>query len=149
MLREEYEKTVYEATKRVAFLSDSLSFMLKHPHTEHKLMQVFLINEMRGLREKLWAPHEEDGKFISKCIKSLEECEREIRKKDLHAAWTNINSAYGFLSRVSVSLVDTNEELKYLERASLWKGVSIGTLIGFIIGFSVFFINLMVYYVVK
>ena len=149
MLREEYEKTVYQATKRLAFLSDTMSFMLKHTHTSHKLMQVFLINEMRALREKLWAPQEEEGKFIPKCIKALEDCERELRKNELNSAWTNLNSAYGFLSRVSVNLADVSEELKYLERATLWKGVLIGILIGFIIGFSVFFINLMVYYVIK
>jgi len=145
MLREEYEKIVYEAAKRLAFLSDVVAFMVKHSHTEHRAMQVFVINDLRSLREKLWEPQEEEGKFITKCIKSLEDCERDLRRNDVHAAWTSINSAYGFISRISVKLQDVNDEMRYIERAAMWKGVTFGTLIGFIIGFSAFFLNLVLY----
>ena len=145
MLREEYENIVYEATKRLAFLSDVIAFMVKHSHTEQKAMQVFVINDLRSLREKLWEPQEDEGKFVTRCIKALEDCERDLRKNDVHAAWTSINSAYGCISRISVKFHGVNDEMRYLERAAMWKGVTFGTLIGFIMGFSAFFLLLVLY----
>jgi len=76
------------------------------------------------LREKLWEPQEEEGRFVTKCIKALRTATRP-QENDVHAAWTSINSAYGSISRISVKIQDVNDEMNTLrglpcERHDLW-----------------------------
>jgi len=148
MLREEYERIIYESNRRLSFLSDVAEFANKHKnHEDLKGLQIFLIREVRRVRNGLWDVREsEDAEEVKKAIDALELSELHVRRKDYHSAWGSVNAAYGFLSRVTINLFDVKKELKYMEHEILMRGIVIGGIAGFLLGFIIYVLSLIVYY---
>lgn len=148
MLREEYERIIYESNRRLSFLSDVVEFANRHKrHEDLKGLQIFLIREVRRVRSSLWDLRESaDAEEIKKAIDALELSELHIRKKDYHSAWSGVNASYGFLSRITINLFDVKKELKYMEHEILIRGMVIGGIGGFLLGFMIYVLSLLVYY---
>lgn len=148
MLREEYERIIYESAKRLSFLSDVVEFANRHRRAEDlKGVQIFVIRELRRVRNSLWDVRDgHDAEDIKKAIDALELSELHIRKKDYHSAWSGVNASYGFLSRITINLFDVKKELKYMEHEILIRGMVIGGIGGFLLGFMIYVLSLLVYY---
>ncbi len=148
MLREEYERIIYESAKRLSFLSDVVEFANRHKrHEDLKGLQIFVIRELRRVRNSLWDVRDgHDAEDIKKAIDALELSELHVRRKDYHSAWSGVNASYGFLSRVSVNLFDVKKELKYMEKEILLRGITIGGIAGFLLGFVIYLLSLIIYY---
>ena len=129
----EIEDTIFNAMKRIGFLSDGFDFSsrLKRPHKEMDVLQAYFMKEVSALRKSLWAFREAE-EFIGKAVKQLEHVERSLTHFDFHGAHFHANAAHGFLSRVAAHMSLT-DELEELENSTLWNGLTYGFGLAFVL----------------
>ncbi len=138
-MREEFEKAVLASTKSIRHLADGLEYApkIKGFPRDFTALKEYFVHEITATRKALWPFREEpDGHFVDECTKSLEEGIKSVREQDFKKASFALNTAYGYLSRISISVSDLDEELHFVERASWWRGISHGMVAGFALGFG-------------
>lgn len=151
-MRAEFEKAVLAATRRLRHLADGLEYAQKihgFPRDFTALKEYF-IHEIKDVRELLWQFREDaDGKFVDNCTKALEDAIRGVQEKDFGKAAFALNTAYGFLARVSLSASGLEEELHSVERTAWWKGIAYGLLGGAAIGMAVLMLAISIFLLAK
>lgn len=151
-MREEFEKVVLASTKRIRHLADGLEYApkIKGFPRDFTALKEYFIHEIGASRKALWPFREEpDGHFVDECTKSLEDAIKAVRERDFKKASFALNTAYGFLSRISISVSDLDDELHFVERAAWWKGISHGLMAGFALGFGAMLVAAAIFFLGK